>query len=226
MDTRQLIKRLIDIVVSLALLCLLSPILLVTAIAVAVTSSGPVLYSAARVGLSGEPFVMHKFRTMRTTSTAGSAITSGNDPRVHPVGRIMRKIKLDELPQLWDILRGKMTLVGPRPEDPAIVAAHYTEQYRRTLDVKPGLTSPGSLYYYSHLEELLQHGSAESEYIKTILPLKIAIDLVYVDNQSIGYDMRIIARTLTAIVARVLGQRTLRMPPEYAIAKSKGYIDA
>lgn len=223
---RQLIKRVLDIVAAFLLLVLLSPVLLLTAIAVLFSSAGPLLYRADRIGLAGEAFTMHKFRTMRVDDGAGSAITSGNDPRVHAVGRIIRKIKLDELPQLWDILRGKMSFVGPRPEDPVIVAQHYTPVYRRTLAVRPGLTSPGSLYYYSHLEQGLQHGSAESQYVESILPRKIAIDLVYVDHWTIAYDLRIIARTVYVIIAAMCGRKNFRLPPEHAIAESKGYFNA
>lgn len=219
-------KRLIDIIVSFGLLLVLLPVLLITAVAVVLSDPGPVFYRARRVGLSGQDFVMHKFRTMRKSRETGSAITSGDDPRVFAAGRIIRRTKLDELPQLWDVLRGKMSLVGPRPEDPAIVARHYTAAYRRTLELRPGLTSPGSIYYYSHLERQLRHADAESEYINAVLPLKMAIDLVYVDNQSVRYDLRIIGRTIFVIAATVCGRREFPLPPEYALAESKGYFNA
>ena len=200
-------KRLFDILSSSVLLLLLAPVLLLVSVGILVSDPGPILYRAARVGLNGRDFVMHKFRSMHERDDRGSAISSGDDPRIFPLGKVLRKLKLDELPQLWDVLRGEMSIVGPRPEDPAIVAEHYTEAYMKSLQVRPGLTSPGSLYFYTHAEEALLHGSAEADYLEHILPTKMALDLEYVERSSVLYDIRVVIRTVAVIVLQTFAYR-------------------
>ena len=219
-------KRLFDIVVAALLLLVLLPVFVLTSLAILVSDPGPILYRAQRIGKHGVPFVMHKFRSMYKDASRGSAITGGNDPRVFPFGRVMRKLKLDELPQFWDVLRGKMSIVGPRPEDPGVVERVYTDAYRKTFAVRPGLTSPGSIYYYAHAEDTIEHDDAEQDYARNVLPTKIALDLLYVENVSLGYDLRIIGRTMLIVVAMLFGRRHFPLPPEYEIAEQKGYLDA
>jgi lipopolysaccharide/colanic/teichoic acid biosynthesis glycosyltransferase len=188
-------------------LVLVSPVLLLAALAIKTSSRGPVLYSAARVGLSGRPFTMLKLRTMRGTPSGDiQRITGGQDSRVSAVGRWLRKLKIDELPQLVNVVRGDMVLVGPRPEDPSIVADYYTPFMRRTLNVLPGLTSPGSLDYFAR-EERMPADPAEAErvYVSTLLPRKAALDLVYIQNRSWHYDLQLVVRT----AGSMLGARTL-----------------
>src|SRR5437870_10188405 len=140
-------KRLFDIVFSLLGLGILWPVLLISAAGMGLTSRGPILYRARRVGRNGEEFTMHKFRTMHHGDGGRSrAVTAARDPRVFAFGSVLRRLKLDELPQLFDVLRGKMSFVGPRPEDPRIVREHYTTWHLETLRVRPGLASPGSIY--------------------------------------------------------------------------------
>ena len=197
-------------------LAVLSPVLLLAALGVRLSSPGPILYRAQRVGLGGRPFTMHKFRTM-TMDQGGrpSAVSAARDARVFPWGAVLRKLKIDELPQLFDVLRGEMSVVGPRPEDPRLVTELYTPEDLKTLDVLPGLACTGTLYYYTHLEKMLVDGASEDQYAR-ILPLKLALDGVYLRKQSFGYDLAIILRTIRVIGAKALGQRDFPDPPELA----------
>src|SRR6266508_1285114 len=183
-----MVKRLFDIVVSAVALVVLAPVFLLAAAAVRLSSRGPIFYRARRAGRGGEPFTMHKFRTMRVSRGGNAAaITGPLDPRVFPVGALLRRLKLDELPQLFDVLRGKMSLVGPRPEDPRIVRDHYRPQDHETLRVLPGLASPGSIYNYTHGEAILARGDAEQVYAEKLLPVKLALETVYVGEASFLY---------------------------------------
>jgi lipopolysaccharide/colanic/teichoic acid biosynthesis glycosyltransferase len=139
---------------------------------------------------------------------------------VFPFGALLRATKIDELPQLFNVIRGDMALVGPRPEDPEIVRRHYRADDLETLQVLPGLTSPGSLYYYTHCEGVLRDEDATQFYTERVLPLKLAIDRVYIRNATRLYDLRVILRTIGIVVARVLGRQRFPDPPE--IAKLSG----
>ncbi|HVS48061.1 MAG TPA: sugar transferase [Candidatus Dormibacteraeota bacterium] len=212
-------RRLFDIGAATAALIVLSPLMLLVAIAIRMSSAGPVIFRAPRVGLHGRLFSMFKFRTMlAVTGEAGSAITGNRDPRVYPLGRLLRRSKIDELPQLLNVLRGEMALVGPRPEDPGMVAAWYRAEHQSTLDVRPGLASPGSLYNFTHGEVQLAGPDAEAAYIERVLPVKLALDVVYVRRASFGYDLTVVLRTLFVIVAAGLGKRRFGEPPEMAEA--------
>ena len=140
-------KRVFDIVVASLTLLAALPVLAVAALAIRLASPGPVLHRAARAGRDGRPFTMLKLRTMHVAppGESGSRITDPADPRVFPVGALLRRTKIDELPQLVNVLRGEMAIVGPRPEDPEIVRKHYSPTHRETLRVRPGLVSPGSI---------------------------------------------------------------------------------
>jgi len=211
-------RRIFDVVTAALGLVLAAPLLALAAILIRLTSPGPILYPARRVGLVGRPFTMYKLRTMRPSRGSASAITAANDPRVFPLGRWLRAAKIDELPQLWNVLRGDMSIVGPRPEDPGIVAAHYRPAHHATLSVRPGLTSPGTLYHDTSPDTATNDGDAETRYLERVLPVKLAIDLYYVRNASLRYDLLVIARTLGLLVAKLMGRRTFREPPELAAA--------
>src|SRR5580765_2430484 len=182
-------KRLLDIVVTACALTAAAPLLLVAAVGIRLTSPGPVLYRAQRIGrdrrrpyanlclgayqperrragYGGREFTMYKFRTMHVSADPGSSITARNDSRVFPFGAWLRATKIDELPQLINIIRGDMTLVGPRPEAPDIVRNHYTPDDLSTLQTLPGLTSPGSLYYYTHCEAKLPNDAVVELYVQ------------------------------------------------------------
>ena len=214
-----MVKRLFDVALSGAALLLAAPLLAVAALAIRVTSPGPVLYRARRVGRDGQPFTMYKLRTMHVAPPGdASVITARNDPRVFRVGALLRKSKLDELPQLLNIVRGEMSIVGPRPEDPKIVEQHYTPAYRETLSVRPGLASPGSIYNYTHGERFLSAESPERDYVERLLPIKMAMEVVYVRRADVLYDVAVIARTLVVLVASMLGRHDFPDPPEAADA--------
>ena len=142
-----------------------------------------------------------------------NCITAHRDPRVFPLGRILRNAKIDELPQLWNVIRGDMSLVGPRPEDPRIVSAHYTDDQLATLSVRPGLTSVGSLYYYTHCEQTLGN-DPETEYVTRLMPLKLAMDLEAVKKASFVYELRIVGRTALVLLLSLFGKRKFREPSE------------
>ena len=208
-------RRLSDIWLSAVALAVLSPLLVLAALGIKLFSRGPVLYRAARAGRYGRPFTMYKFRTMHAEPMAGArAITAQHDPRVFGFGAWLRRLKIDELPQLINILKGDMSFVGPRPEDPRIVAHHYTPAQLETLAVLPGLASPGSLYNYTHGEKLLAAADPERQYVEQLLPLKLALDAVYVRETSWRYDLRIVGRTVLTIARIALGQREFPDPPE------------
>lgn len=198
------IKRGIDIVFSAGGLVVLSPILLILAAAVAFTSPGGVFYRATRAGRYGVPFKLYKFRSMvANADKIGSAVTVGGDRRVTAVGKFLRKTKLDELPQLINVLKGEMSLVGPRPEDPRYVAL-YTPEQRAVLNVRPGITSLASVTYRDEeavLQDAVSKGADwETFYIENVMPTKIAIDLEYVARANPIEDVKIILKTFGAIL--------------------------
>jgi lipopolysaccharide/colanic/teichoic acid biosynthesis glycosyltransferase len=218
-------KRILDLVLSAVALVAALPVLAIAALAVRLSSPGPVLYRATRVGRGGRPFTMYKLRTMHVNQSgagaklANSAITAKDDPRVFPVGLLLRQTKLDELPQLFNVLRGDMSLVGPRPEDPRFVEKNYTPADLATLDVRPGLTSPGSVWYYTTAESELTNDDPERHYVERVLPTKLALDLVYVRDVSWRYDLVLIGRTILVLAALVIGWRRFGDPPEMPAAR-------
>ncbi len=192
-------KRLFDLAVSAAGLVLTSPIVLAAAIAVKVESPGPAIYSGTRVGKDGRTFRILKLRTMRT-QTSGPDVTAADDPRITSVGRLLRRTKIDELPQLLNVLKGDMSLVGPRPEDPKYVAL-YTPEQRSVLAVRPGITGPTVLAFIDE-EELLRGGDPDSLYVTRVMPQKLAEDLKYVETASFAGDLSLLGKTLLALAAR------------------------
>ena len=207
-------RRLVDIILALLLLCATSPLFVLAALGISLSSTGPIIYRAKRIGLYGEPFTLHKFRTMSMHPPgSGPAVTGRHDPRVFPFGAFLRRTKIDELPQLFDVLRGKMAIVGPRPEDPEIVARCYNERQKQTLVVRPGLTSPGALFHYTHGDHYLT-GNVERDYAEKFLPIKLELELAYVQNRSWSYDVAVILRTILTIARMLAGQQRFREPPE------------
>ncbi|HXM55969.1 MAG TPA: sugar transferase [Candidatus Dormibacteraeota bacterium] len=213
-------RRMLDVALAGLALVLLSPVIGVGALAVRASGPGPVLYRAPRVGRNSREFTMLKLRTMRVGSAAGGAITSARDPRVSPAGAVLRRVKIDELPQLVNVLKGDMAIVGPRPEDPRIVAAHYRPEHMETLLVRPGLASPGSIFNYTHGEAMLDGPDAESSYRERLLPLKLALEVVYVRRASLRYDLALMLRTAAVLVAVAAGRRRFPPPPEMREAEA------
>ncbi len=209
------VKRLIDWTIAALGLTVTAPLLLMLALAIKLTSPGPVLYRARRAGRGGIPFNVLKLRTMTDGADRQGSITVGADARVTPLGRLLRRTKLDEVPQLWNILCGEMSLVGPRPESLNIVEEHFTTQHREVLSILPGLTCPGSLYYYVYQEHLRPPEGVGSEefYVRELLDPKIAADLHYVRHRSLAYDARLIVETAWVMLLKVLGLEPKWTPP-------------
>lgn len=193
-------KRVIDVVVSSFGLVLTAPVCGVVAVLVKSTSPGPVLFRQVRVGLHGQTFTIHKFRTMRANSE-GPAVSETSDPRVTCVGALLRRSKLDELPQLWDVLRGAMSLVGPRPEVPEFVDQWPADLKPIILSVRPGITDPASIHYRNESIELEQAEDAARHYAEVILPRKANMYADYVRGRSLVGDLRIIVQTIRTVVA-------------------------
>lgn len=210
-------KRILDVTVSALVLVAAAPLLVAAAVGIILSDGRPVLYRAQRVGRNGTLFTMHKLRTMLPGRAAGSTITSPNDARVFKFGALLRKLKIDEFPQFFDVVRGEMSLVGPRPEDPSIVALFSTTQ-RETLMVRPGIASPGAIYNYTHGSQYLSDDDPERSYVERLLPLKIALEVIYVRRASPLYDCRVMARTIAVVIMTMAGRRRFPDPPEMSDA--------
>lgn len=191
--------RAFDATVSAIGLLVLSPLLLLTAVAVKLDSAGPVLFRQERVGLNGKRFKILKFRTMTVDAELrGGQLTSQGDARVTRVGRILRRTKIDELAQLFNVVVGDMALVGPRPEVPRYVALYDSEQ-REVLRVRPGITDPASIVYRNESEVLGSAGDPEAFYVEELFPRKLALSLAYVRQRSFWLDLGVLARTVQCL---------------------------
>lgn len=195
--------RLFDLLSAAFGLAFLSPLFLLVALAIKLDDRGPVFYRQERIGRWGRAFFILKFRTMSTgADRSGPLLTVGGDARVTRVGRRLRRWKLDELPQLVNVLRGEMGLVGPRPEVPRYVAL-YTEEQARVLSLRPGVTDPASIAYRNENEILSAVGSPEAFYIENILPNKVRINLEYAAGATLGSNLQVILATLGLAEPRV-----------------------
>lgn len=208
------VKRALDILVSLALLLLLSPVVLVCALAIKLESRGPVFYRAPRVGRGGRALPVLKFRKM-VDGASGQALTGDHDPRFTRMGRFLAVSKLDELPQLWNVLLGGMSLVGPRPEDAGFVGLHAPE-YSEILSVRPGVTGLSQLAFAKEAE-ILDPEDRIGHYVEQILPQKVRLDCLYAGGRTLGMDLRIFVWTVLPVllrrdvaVNRVTGRLTMR----------------
>jgi lipopolysaccharide/colanic/teichoic acid biosynthesis glycosyltransferase len=195
-----LTKRLFDLVFSLVGIVLFSPLMLLLAVIIKLTSPGPALYSGTRIGQFGTPFRLLKFRTMVINADKlGGPSTAEDDPRVTPIGRALRKYKLDELPQLFNVLKGEMSFVGPRPEVAAEVALYSPEQ-RKLLRVPPGITDWASMRFHNEGEILKGSPNPHQTYQEKIRPEKIRLGLEYVQKRSFWVDLQILVGTVGLIV--------------------------
>lgn len=192
-------KRLFDIVSSLLVLIIFSPVFLIISLIIAIGSKGGVFYKQERIGRNGKPFLLYKFRSMRPNSDKASLITvGGRDSRITREGYFLRKYKLDELPQLINILKGEMSVVGPRPEVKKYVDL-YTEEQRKVLSVRPGLTDWASLYYIDENELLGKSSDPEKTYINEIMPAKLELNMKYIQEAGLLTDLEIIFKTIFKI---------------------------
>jgi len=197
-----MLKRLFDIIVSAAGILLLSPFFVITAAIIKLDSKGPVFYRGVRVGRKGKLFKIYKFRTMvADADRIGGSSTPEDDPRVTRIGGMLRKFKLDELPQLLNVLEGDMSFVGPRPQVEWAVRL-YKENERKLLDVKPGITDHASLKFSNEDEILRGSTDPDKDYMEKIAPEKIKLGLEYANNNSFAGDILIIVRTLGKVLRR------------------------
>lgn len=193
-------KRLFDIVFSLTFLIVLSPVLVIIWILVKLSGEGPGLFKQTRMGKNGSPFILYKFRTMTNSSEAkGLSITSRDDNRITAVGKYLRKYKLDELPQLYNVLKGEMSVVGPRPESKKYVDL-FENDYSYILQISPGLTDYAALEFKNEEEILAGYEDVEEAYIDEILPEKILLYRKYINDMSFQTDIRIIIRTIFGVI--------------------------
>lgn len=193
-------KRIFDAAIASIALVALTPLFAVIALLIKITSRGPIFYRQARVGRSGRIFQLTKFRSMIVNSERkGLLITSAGDRRVTPFGRILRRSKMDELPQFWNVVRGEMSLVGPRPEVPLYVDVYSVEQ-REVLTIRPGITDPASIAYRDEEKVLAGKSDPDLYYRQVVLPHKIDLNREYLKRLSFSYDLWLLLRTV-AIVA-------------------------
>jgi len=195
------VKRLFDLVVATLALLMLSPLLLAIAAWIRLDSPGPVFFRQERVGRHGRIFRIHKFRTMHA-GASGPLLTVGEDRRITRAGARLRRSKLDELPQLIDVIAGDMSLVGPRPEVPRYVALYPPDLRAKVLSVRPGITDAASIEYRRESELLARARDPEREYVEVVMPEKLRAAARYVDRMSLATDLRVLGATL----------RTLWMP--------------
>lgn len=196
-------KRVFDVLFSLIGLLLLSPFFLLAGIFAKSQSKGPMFYRAKRVGKGETIFEMYKFRTMVVNADSiGGSLTTYRDTRVTPIGRFLRWTKLDELPNLINVIKGEMSLIGPRPEAPVYVK-HYTDTQRQVLQVKPGMTGPSQLANRDEEEKLKGQPDAEHYYITELMPKKLDLDLHYVATQSISSDIGWLLKTFWVLITRL-----------------------
>jgi len=194
-----MIKRFVDLILAGTALLVLSPLFLFLAVWVGLSSKGGVFYRQERVGRYGKPFQLIKFRSMRPASDQKGLLTVGNDQRITPVGHILRKYKLDELPQLWNIIKGEMSIVGPRPEVQKYVD-YYSPQQRKVLDLRPGLTDFASLEYFEEAQLLANSPNPEKTYIEVVMPAKLDLNLKYLEEKGLVTDLKIIGQTIGKIL--------------------------
>ena len=215
--------RAFDLVVTVLALPFAVVIGVVIAVIIFVDSPGPIFYRSPRVGRDGERFEMLKFRKMRRDAT-GAPLTKLGDERLTPIGEFLVATKLDELPQLWNVLRGQMSIVGPRPEVEEFVAM-YADEYREILTAVPGITGPAQLEFIEERHLLADAHESARLYAAEILPRKIAVDLEYIRNQSLRGDLRILARTVLAPVRNVW-ERLVARPPRVEARRVLAYTGA
>jgi lipopolysaccharide/colanic/teichoic acid biosynthesis glycosyltransferase len=195
-------KRMFDFAVAAVGLLVLSPLMLCAAFLIKVDSPGPIFFKQERVGKGFRPFLIYKFRTMvQDASQRGSSITVGADPRITRIGRFLRKTKFDELPQIINVLKGEMSLVGPRPE-----VAKYVElfraDYEEILSIRPGITDLASIKYEDEADLLGRSANPEEEYLRRVLPDKLKLAKEYVNRSSFLFDARLILTTLPRLLGR------------------------
>lgn len=206
----EFFKRCFDLLFAVCFLVVFFPVYLISWLIIKITSPGPAIYKAERVGKDGKLFKCYKFRSMRVNSGKVRLTTLENDERIFPFGKFIRKTKIDEMPQVVNILKGQMSVVGPRPEDKENADKVYVGEFVHILDVKPGLTSTASLYDYTHGEKF----EDEKSYEKEFMPKKLKLELYYVNHRSFWYDIVLVLRTAWLIIQKISGKKDFKEPQE------------
>lgn len=206
----EFFKRCFDILFAICFLIVFSPVYIISWLIIKIVSPGPAIYKAERVGKGEKLFKCYKFRSMRVDSGLVRLTTLKNDDRIFPFGKFIRKTKIDEMPQVVNILKGEMSFVGPRPEDKDNADKVYVGEFVHILDVKPGLTSTASLYDYTH-GELFED---EDSYEKEFMPKKLKLELYYVNHRSFCYDILLVLRTAWIIILKTCGKEKFDEPTE------------
>lgn len=209
----EIIKRCFDLLFAVCFLVVFSSIYIISWVIIKIVSPGPAIYKAERVGKDGKLFRCYKFRSMRVDSGNVRLTTLENDDRIFTFGKFIRKAKIDEMPQMVNILKGEMSIVGPRPEDKENADKVYVGEYVHILDVKPGLTSTASLYDYTHGELYEDEESYEREF----MPKKLKLELYYVNHRSFLYDISLVFRTAWLIIQKTCGKREFKEPKELEV---------
>jgi lipopolysaccharide/colanic/teichoic acid biosynthesis glycosyltransferase len=210
------IKRLLDIILSFISLIVLSPVFLFAAIGVWISDPGPVLYHSERVGSDYKPFHFYKFRSMKQTKH-DKGLYIADPERVFPFGKLIRRLKIDELPQLINIIKGDMSIVGPRPLPLETAKKHYCGKYAPIIKMRPGLTSAASLYDYMIGDTY----NDDEAYQREVLPVKLEMELYYIKHESFMYDFNLIIRTAKTILKVASGDEKFNTMPEYMKIKNK-----
>ena len=206
----EFFKRCFDLLFAVCFLVVFFPVYLISWLIIKITSPGPAIYKAERVGKDGKLFKCYKFRSMRVNSGKVRLTTLENDERIFPFGKFIRKTKIYEMPQVVNILKGQMSVVGPRPEDKENADKVYVGEFVHILDVKPGLTSTASLYDYTHGEKF----EDEKSYEKEFMPKKLKLELYYVNHRSFWYDIVLVLRTAWLIIQKISGKKDFKEPQE------------
>lgn len=195
-------KRLFDILFAAGTLLLLSPLLVIVALLILVTMGKPVFFRQERVGKDGKLFKIIKFRTMiNHDQTSGLLLTTGDDKRITSLGRVLRRTKIDEIPQLFNVFFGDMAIVGPRPEVPKYVAL-YDQAQQRVISVRPGLTDPASIAYCNEEALLASYADAERAYVEKVMPAKLQLNLAYLDRAGFLTDLSLVFKTVITVIRR------------------------
>lgn len=213
---KKYLKRILDIVLCTLALVVLSPVFLITATIIKVSSPGPVFYTSNRAGIHKIPFPFYKFRSMHVSSE-DKHLCVADEERVFGFGKIIRRLKIDELPQLINVIKGDMSIVGPRPLMMESVDKFYTGKYVPVLSVKPGLTSAASLYDYT----VGDNYTDDIAYRREIVPIKMEMELLYVENQSFLYDSQLVLRTIDTILSVLFGKKDFKEQKELTIVKGR-----
>ena len=213
----HIIKRLLDIVLCSFAVLVLSPFYLFAAVGVFISSPGPILYHSMRAGKDKKPFKFYKFRSMHQPKGKKKDMFMADPDRLFPFGQLMRRLKIDELPQLINVIKGDMSIVGPRPMTAEHVDEMYSGRYEKVASIRPGLTSAASLYDYTVGDTY--HDDAA--YRREVLPVKLEMELYYVEHESFLYDVSLVIRTVTTILEVFSGKKEFKDQPELKIVRKR-----